>query len=310
MNQFSPLGRQSLILGIVKTFVALSNSQQAEARSLLYNVFEMDPAAAVHSATEYALRMIGEDQYLATQQHKMSSMETQIGNWQILSNQLCMIKIRPTANQSINYDYEISATEVSVRQYQKYRRDNAPATAVTVSDDCPMNQINLYDAMKYCRWLNEQSANFDPDKTVYPPIEEIGPALRLDSINYEQLGFRLPTNTEWEYAARAGILSGSFYGATSADLSDYAWWAENAQEHLWTTGTKRPNPFGLFDVYGNTGEWCHVPNANSGTMAYTRRGGNYRSTSRLIDVSLENSNALDRFSINGFRIVRIKHTSD
>jgi len=66
--------------------------------------------------------------------------------------------------------------------------------------------------------------------------------------------YRLPTEAEWEYAARAGSTT-PFSFAASESLDDYAWYAANADDELQPVGTKLPNAWGLHDMHGNVAEW-------------------------------------------------------
>ena len=88
-----------------------------------------------------------------------------------------------------------------------------------------------HSALKFCQWLSAQTGHF----------------------------YRLPTEAEWEYAARAGSTTAWFWGDDAKHLDDYAWHFENsAMDKEPTThpvGQKKPNPWGLYDIYGNVTEW-------------------------------------------------------
>jgi len=167
--------------------------------------------------------------------------------------------------------FAIASTEVSVAQFQRFltetnRREawlgavharwpNHPSPEIFVSDSTRAQfAVTWYEAAEYCNWLSDK-AGIPKDQWVYP--DSIGPGMTLPANYLHRTGYRLPTEAEWEFAARAGNGAAHFFGDGVALLDQYAWYFVNSSLHGWPVGTKQPNQYGLFDMYGNAWEWIN-----------------------------------------------------
>ena len=184
----------------------------------------------------------------------------------------------------------IGKAEVTQDQWKAVMGSN-PSSFGSCGDDCPVEKVSWNEAQEFAQRLSQ--------KTGKP--------------------YRLPSEAEWEYAARAGSSSKWSFG-DSEYPGDYAWFSANNQGKTQRVAQKRPNAFGLFDTHGNVWEWvqdCWHDNysgAPTDGSAWTTgcsnssrvlRGGSWGYDPAGLRSAIRSRNAPDlRGSVNGLRLAR------
>ena len=145
--------------------------------------------------------------------------------------------------------FEMGKYEVTFDEFDLFCK----ATGYPMPDDGgygrgknPVMNISWQGAVMYCNWL---SSKFNMEKVYQLKVDSMG--MHIVGVNWDANGYRLPTEAEWEYAARGGNK-----GAIYQPLTDFAWYSENAEGKPHEVGTLKPNSLGLFDILGNAWEWC------------------------------------------------------
>src|SRR5262249_922492 len=141
--------------------------------------------------------------------------------------------------------------------FLRFRKGHAFNQEVAPTHNCPVNSVTWYDAAAYCNWLSEQE-KIPPEERCYEPNArgEYAEGMKIRAKHLERTGYRLPTEVEWEYACRAGTDTGFSFGEVEELLPKYAWFYDNSLRRSHPVATLRPNDLGLFDMHGNTMEWC------------------------------------------------------
>lgn len=202
----------------------------------------------------------------------------------------CDSNEKPSHSVTISKGFWMGQTEVTVGAYKRFAQATGRAMPPGPSwdstwrqDNLPMVYVTWEDASNYCTWA----------------------------------GGRLPSEAEWEYAARAGTQTKYYFGNDTALLGDYAWYSNNCGSRTHPVGQKKPNAWGLYDMLGNVWEWCQgwygsypsqavtdPPGPSSGKYRVTR-GGSWYDGARDTRVSIRLYSPPDNWSFgSGFRCVR------
>ncbi len=131
----------------------------------------------------------------------------------------------PCHRVKLTEGFWLAATPVTQAQWEDVMGSNPSHFQ---GPDRPVEGVSWHDAMEFSSELSEM----------------------------EGLYYQLPTEAQWEYAARAGTDTEFYFGDDAERLGDYAWYAGNSGEETHPVARKKPNSWGLYDMHGNVWEWC------------------------------------------------------
>jgi formylglycine-generating enzyme required for sulfatase activity len=212
--------------------------------------------------------------------------------------------------------YEITQKEwrdvmgTTVRQQQDMADTSWPLRGE--GDSYPMYYVSWQEAIEYCNWRSVKEG-------LTPAYSGSGNAIQC---NFNASGYRLPTEAEWEWAARGGgkdPLEYTYSGSNSA--ASVAWYYDNSGNSTHSVGTKRANSLGLYDMSGNVYEWCwdwygsygnsavtDPMGAASGSRRVERGGGCFSIMQFVRSVDRYSDTPTNRYNDLGFRVVSAQRT--
>ena len=241
---------------------------------------------------------------------------------------------KPVHEVTITKPFYMGKYEVTQAEYEEFCSYGSSSLSSSYGDgnNYPAYYVSWYDALVYCnkRSIAEGltpcysiSGNTDPSKWGTVPTSRDSTWNAVEC-NWNANGYRLPTEAEWEYAARAGdnTVDTLIYSGTSDvnELGDYAWYTNNSSSKTHQVGTKKANAFGLYDMSGNVCEWCwncykssydtttdagNDPTGALSGSSRVHRGGGWGSYAGGASVSSRNYNGPNLRNLSlGFRLVR------
>jgi formylglycine-generating enzyme required for sulfatase activity len=200
----------------------------------------------------------------------------------------------PQHRITINRFFYVGKFEVTLKQWEACVREQGcshnPRNEVWSRESSPVTDVSWFDALAYVNWLSSKTGR----------------------------NYRLLSEAEWEYAARAGSKTAYSFGPTPDNLSSFAWFESNSKNQPHLVGEKLGNEFGLYDMHGNVMEWTQDcwnqnyigapadgrPWTNGVCSQRVLRGGSWAGKPEQLRSSSRNSSsaAESRYSDLGFRV--------